>query len=123
MSNTSSHLVRVIGRNWKASPTEPTTTCGSISAGESKGDLSKITLKEEAEDYHKGPLSFFDEQNKERYIPYVIEPSAGVDRSTLAFLVDAYDEEEVKNDTRSVLRFHPHLAPIKAAIFPLVKKG
>jgi glycyl-tRNA synthetase len=60
---------------------------------ESKGDLSKITLKEEAEDYHKGPLSFFDEQNKERFIPYVIEPSAGVDRSTLAFLVDAYDDQ------------------------------
>ena len=89
---------------------------------ENKGDLSKITLKEEAEDYHKGPLSYFDEQNKERFIPYVIEPSAGVDRSTLAFLVDAYDEEEVKGDTRNLLRFHPHLAPIKAAIFPLVKK-
>jgi len=89
---------------------------------ESKGDLSKIKLKDEAEDYHKGPLSYFDEQEKNRYIPYVIEPSAGIDRSTLAFLVDAYDEEEVKGQTRNLLRFHPDLAPIKAAIFPLVKK-
>jgi len=89
---------------------------------ENDRDLSKIELKEEAEDYHKGPLSFFDEQNKQRYIPYVIEPSAGIDRSTLAFLVDAYDEEEVKGETRNLLRFHPALAPIKAAVFPLVKK-
>ncbi|AQT69890.1 Glycine--tRNA ligase [Anaerohalosphaera lusitana] len=85
-------------------------------------DLTKVTLKEEAEDYHKGPLSFFDDQEKKRYIPYVIEPSAGIDRSTLAFLVDAYDEEEVKGKTRNVLRFHPAIAPIKAAVFPLVKK-
>jgi glycyl-tRNA synthetase len=89
---------------------------------ENNGDLSKIELKEEAEDYHKGPLSFFDEQEKKRYIPYVIEPSAGIDRSTLAFLVDAYDEEEVNGTTRNLLRFHPSLAPTKAAIFPLVKK-
>ncbi len=89
---------------------------------ENDRDLAKIDLKEEAEDYHKGPLSFFDEQNKQRYIPYVIEPSAGIDRSTLAFLVDAYDEEEVKGETRNLLRFHPALAPTKAAVFPLVKK-
>ena len=63
---------------------------------ETKGDLSKIKLKEEAEDYLKGPLSYFDDEKKARYIPYVIEPSAGMDRSTLAFLVDAYDEEEVR---------------------------
>jgi glycyl-tRNA synthetase len=89
---------------------------------ENKGDLTKINLKDEAEDYHKGPLSFFDEPTKQRYIPYVIEPSAGIDRSTLAFLVDAYDEEEVKGQTRNLLRFHPDLAPVKAAVFPLVKK-
>jgi len=89
---------------------------------ESKGDLTKIALKEEAEDYQKGPLSYFDEQEKKRYIPYVIEPSAGIDRSTLAFLVDAYDEEDVNGQTRNLLRFHPDLAPVKAAIFPLVKK-
>jgi glycyl-tRNA synthetase len=52
----------------------------------------------------------------------VIEPSAGIDRSTLAFLVDAYDEEEVRGETRNLLRFHPDLAPVKAAVFPLVKK-
>ena len=89
---------------------------------ENDRELTNIELVEEAEDYHKGPLSFFDVQEKKRYIPYVIEPSAGIDRSALAFLVDAYDEEEVRGDTRNLLRFHPALAPIKAAIFPLVKK-
>ena len=89
---------------------------------ENDRDLSKIQLSDEAEDYHKGPLSYFDEQKKERYIPYVIEPSAGMDRSALAFLVDAYDEEEVRGETRNLLRFSPALAPVKAAIFPLVKK-
>jgi glycyl-tRNA synthetase len=89
---------------------------------EQKGDLSKITLREESEDYLKGPLAYFEEESRERYIPYVIEPSAGIDRSTLAFLVDAYDEDEVNGEVRNVLRFHPQLAPIKAAIFPLVKK-
>jgi len=89
---------------------------------ENNGDLSKIDLKEEAEDFYKGPLSYFDEQAKKRYIPYVIEPSAGIDRSALAFLVDAYDEEQVRGETRNLLRFHPDLAPVKAAVFPLVKK-
>jgi len=89
---------------------------------ESKGDMSKIELADEAEEYLKGPLSYFDDQQKKRYIPYVIEPSAGIDRSALAFLVDAYDEEEVRGDTRNLLRFHHALAPVKAAIFPLVKK-
>jgi len=63
-------------------------------------------------------LSYFDEGSGERIIPYVIEPSAGADRATLAFLVDAYDEEP----ERIVLRLHPKLAPIKAGIFPLVKR-
>ena len=63
-------------------------------------------------------LNYFDEARKERYVPYVIEPSAGVDRSTLAFLVDAYVEEE----ERTVLRLHPRLAPIKVGIFPLLRK-
>jgi glycyl-tRNA synthetase len=89
---------------------------------EKKGDLSKIELNSESEDYQKGPLSYFDEEGKQRFIPYVIEPSAGIDRSCLAFLVDAYDEEEVNGEVRNVLRFHPALAPVKAAIFPLVKK-
>jgi len=89
---------------------------------EKKGDLSKIELNSEAEEYQKGPLSYFDEENKQRFIPYVIEPSAGIDRSCLAFLVDAYDEDEVNGEKRGLLRFHPALAPVKAAIFPLVKK-
>jgi glycyl-tRNA synthetase len=89
---------------------------------ESGKDLTKITLADEAEDYESGPLSYFDEEKKKRFIPYVIEPSAGMDRSTLAFLVDAYDEEEVRGETRNLLRFHPALAPIKVGIFPLVKK-
>jgi glycyl-tRNA synthetase len=89
---------------------------------ESGRDLTKIQLADEAEDYQSGPLSYFDEEKKARYVPYVIEPSAGMDRSTLAFLVDAYDEEEVRGETRNLLRFHHVLAPVKAGIFPLVKK-
>ena len=70
-------------------------------------------------------LSYFDPETNDRYIPYVIEPSLGVERSFLAFLVDAYDEEVIdaeKNDTRVVLHFHPALAPYKAAVLPLSKK-
>ncbi len=89
---------------------------------ENGGDLSKIKLKEESPDYLSGPLSYFDDEQKKKYIPYVIEPSAGIDRSALAFLVDAYDEEEVRGETRNLLRFHPALAPTKVAVFPLVKK-
>jgi glycyl-tRNA synthetase len=65
---------------------------------------------------------YFDEQTKEKFIPFIIETSAGASRSFMAFLVDAYHEEEVNGEMRSVLRFHPKLAPIKAAIFPLVNK-
>ena len=65
---------------------------------------------------------YFDEETKEKFIPFIIETSAGASRSFMAFLVDAYYEEEVKGETRSVLRFHPRLAPIKAAILPLVNK-
>ena len=74
-------------------------------------------------EYSGKDLSYFDDQSKERYVPYVIEPSAGADRSTLAFLVDAYDEDEVEGEQRIVLRLHPSLAPIKVAVFPLMKKG
>jgi glycyl-tRNA synthetase len=66
-------------------------------------------------------LSFYDAEADERYVPYVIEPSAGVDRSMLAFLVDAYDEEEVKGEKRVVLHLHPSLSPNKVAILPLSK--
>ncbi len=65
---------------------------------------------------------YFDDEKKEKYIPYVIETSAGASRSFMAFLIDAYNEEEVKGETRVVLKFHPRLAPIKVAILPLVNK-
>ena len=68
-------------------------------------------------------LRYFDPVAQERFFPYVIEPSGGVDRATLAFLVDAYHEEEVKGRTRVVLRLHPRLAPIKVAVLPLLKKN
>jgi glycyl-tRNA synthetase len=67
-------------------------------------------------------LEYFDSGSGERYVPYVIEPSAGADRATLAFMVDAYDEEEVEGEPRTVLRLHPRLAPIKVSVLPLVRK-
>ncbi len=73
---------------------------------------------------HSGKsLDYFDQETNERYIPYVVEPSLGADRVTLAFLCDAYDEETVgEGDTRVVLHLHPALAPFKACILPLSKK-
>ncbi len=68
-------------------------------------------------------LEYFDEESKQKVVPYVIEPSAGADRSTLAFLVDAYHEEEVRGEKRVVLKFHSELAPIKIAVLPLLKKN
>jgi glycyl-tRNA synthetase len=72
------------------------------------------------------PLDYFDEETKARFIPHVIEPSAGVDRTVLALICEAYDEETVtdekgKSETRIVLRFQPRVAPIKAGVFPLLK--
>ena len=73
-------------------------------------------------------MTYFDQEQNEHYIPYVVEPSLGADRVTLAFLVEAYDEEVVgqdkngKDDIRVVLHFHPALAPFKAAVLPLSKK-
>ena len=68
-------------------------------------------------------MDYFDDEKGERYVPYVIEPSLGADRVTLAFLCAAYDEEELEGgDTRTVLRLHPALAPFKAAVLPLSKK-
>jgi glycyl-tRNA synthetase len=64
-------------------------------------------------------LSYHDAEAGEKYVPYVIEPSAGVDRSVLAFIIDAYDEEEVEKEKRTVLHFHHSLAPIKVAVLPL----
>jgi glycyl-tRNA synthetase len=72
------------------------------------------------------PLEYFDEETKQKFIPHVVEPSAGVDRTVLALLCEAYDEdtapdEKGKQESRIVLRFHPRMAPIKCAVFPLLK--
>ena len=67
-------------------------------------------------------LEYFDQATNRRYFPYVIEPAAGPDRIMLAFLVDSYVEEEVEGEKRTVLKLHPRLAPVKAAVFPLSKK-
>ena len=71
------------------------------------------------------PMDYFDDEINEKYIPYVVEPSLGADRVTLAFLCEAYDEEVLdaeKNDVRTVLHFHPAIAPVKIGVFPLSKK-
>lgn len=67
------------------------------------------------------PLQYFDDAAKQHFYPYIIEPSGGIDRSVLAFLVDAYHEEKVRDDTRVVLKLHKELAPTKIAVFPLLK--
>ena len=67
-------------------------------------------------------LEWLDSATGERYVPHVIEPAGGVDRALLAFLVDAYDEEEVAGRERTVLRLHPQIAPVKAAVLPLIGK-
>jgi glycyl-tRNA synthetase len=72
---------------------------------------------------HSGEkLEYFDQQSGERYLPHVIEPAAGADRAALAFLVDAYDTEEVEGRERTVLKLHPRLAPVKVAVLPLFNK-
>jgi glycyl-tRNA synthetase len=72
---------------------------------------------------HSGErLEYVDPQSGERYIPHVIEPAAGVGRSLLAFLCDAYDEDEIGGERRTVLRLHPALAPVKVAVLPLLRK-
>ncbi|TCP57578.1 glycyl-tRNA synthetase [Tumebacillus sp. BK434] len=78
----------------------------------------KQHMEHSGEDFH-----YLDPETNEKFIPYVIEPSLGADRVTLAFLIDAFDEEQLEGgDSRTVLRFHPALAPFKAAILPLSKK-
>ncbi|HEX6667868.1 MAG TPA: glycine--tRNA ligase [Solirubrobacterales bacterium] len=72
--------------------------------------------------FSREKLEYFDQQTKERYVPHVIEPAAGADRATLAFLVDSYEVEEVEGRQRTVLRLHPRLAPVKVAVLPLVSK-
>ncbi len=84
-----------------------------------RGDFD---LKQHAE-FSGEKLEYFDPETKERYIPHVIEPAAGADRATLAFLVDAYDEEEVGGEQRTVLRLHPRLAPVKVAVHAAGEEG
>lgn len=83
---------------------------------------TNFDLKQHME--HSGEdLTYHDQETGEKFIPFVIEPALGLDRVTLAFMSDAYDEEELENgDSRTVMRFHPSLAPFKAAVLPLSKK-
>jgi len=87
----------------------------------SRANRTDFDLKQHAKFSGKA-LNYFDDERKEHVVPYVIEPSAGVDRALLAFLADAYREEEVRGEKRVVLRFHPELAPVKVAVLPLLKK-
>ncbi len=95
-----------------------------------KTDPLELQLGEDGKPKWKGSgkdLSYRDDLSGEKYIPHVIEPSAGADRATLAFICEAYCEDEQpdengKMQSRTVMKFHPRLAPIKAAVFPLVKK-
>ncbi len=90
---------------------------------EGVANRTDFDLKRHAE-YSGNALEYFDQQTRERYVPYVIEPSAGVDRSLLTFLVDAFEEVVTeKGETERFLRLHPRLAPIKVAVFPLVNKA
>ena len=91
--------------------------------GELEGIANRtdFDLRQHAE--HSGKdLTFFDEETRERYLPYVIEPAVGVDRILLIVLLDAYEEDVQENEPRVVLRLHPRLAPIKVGIFPLLRK-
>jgi len=84
-------------------------------------DRTDYDLRRHTE-YSGKDMSYYDDLEKRRYIPYIIETSVGADRSTLAFLCDAYDEEEVNGETRVVLRLSHRLAPVKVAVMPLSKK-
>ena len=91
---------------------------------ELEGVANRVDFDLKQHSQHSGQdLSFFDEETKVHYLPYVVEPSAGADRATLAFLVDAFEEEvDDKGEARTVLHLHPSLAPIKVAVLPLSKK-
>jgi glycyl-tRNA synthetase len=84
-----------------------------------RGDFD---LRQHAE-FSGEKLEYVDTASGERYVPHVVEPSAGADRAALAFMVDAYDEEEVEGRQRTLLRLHPRLAPVKVAVLPLVSKA
>jgi glycyl-tRNA synthetase len=74
------------------------------------------------QEYSGKDLTYFDDATRERFVPYIIETSAGCDRTVLTSLVDAYEEQKLDNDTRTVLHLDPKIAPVKAAVFPLVNK-
>jgi len=100
--------------------------------GKLKNENGQLVVEKDADGNprHRGSgkdLTYFDDATRERYTPHVVEPSAGADRGTLAFLCEAYHEDEAPDDkgvmqTRVVMKFHPRLAPIKVAVFPLLKK-
>ena len=89
-----------------------------------------VELDENGKPKYKGSgkdLTYFNDQTRERFVPHVIEPAAGADRATLAFICEAYTIDEAPDDKgkmqqRTLMKFHPKLAPIKAAVFPLIKK-
>ncbi|MDD5477024.1 MAG: glycine--tRNA ligase [Candidatus Omnitrophica bacterium] len=81
---------------------------------------SDFDLKQHAR-YSGKDLQFFDDSTKEKFYPYIIEPSGGVDRAVLAFLIDAYHEEKVREDTRVVLKLNKELSPVKVAVLPLLR--
>ena len=92
--------------------------------GELEGIARRGSFDLEQHAQHSGKdLSYFDEESKSRLRPWVVEPAAGVDRAMLAFLLDAYDEDVVEGEERIVLRLDPRLAPIKVAVFPLLRKA
>ena len=91
--------------------------------GELEGIANRTDFDLRSHQQHSGQdLTYLDPETNERYLPYVIEPAAGVDRIMITALVDAYDEDEVNGETRVVLRFHRNLAPVEVAVMPLSKK-
>jgi len=91
--------------------------------GELEGIANRTDFDLRSHQQHSGQdLTYLDPETNERYLPYVIEPAAGVDRIMITALVDAYDEDEVNGETRVVLRFHHNLAPVEVAVMPLSKK-
>ncbi len=103
---------------------------GKLDPNTPKGQRMEVELGENGKPKHRGSgkdLTYRDELTNEKFVPHVIEPSAGADRGVLAFLCEAFTEDEAPDDkgnlqTRTVMKLHPRLAPVKAAVFPLVKK-
>jgi len=91
--------------------------------GELEGIANRTSFDLDQHAKHSGKaLKYFDDETNQSVVPYVIEPSGGVDRGVLAFLTDAYTEEPDKDEIRTVLKLHPAIAPIKVAVLPLSKK-